>query len=266
MFRQRLITALIIIPLVFLGIYYVPVHNLMPIILMTMLVAGWEWLNLVPIVQWPGKIIFLLILCFAIWFCIPRLDIWLTLDLISWLGIIWAVLTFPKSQAVWGHPWLVAVLGLWLLPTFAAILFFLLQTHFTKNLMVYILALVCAADSGAYLIGKYAGRHKLIPAVSPGKTVEGMVGGIFLALLVAVVGYAFFKPASTVLWFGLALLTILISMVGDLFISILKRRCHLKDSGSIFPGHGGMLDRLDSLLAAFPLFYFGLPFIKWSVH
>ena len=101
----------------------------------------------------------------------------------------------------------------------------------------------------------------MIPHVSPGKTIEGATGGFAMAMLVSLVGYVYFKPAHALIWFVVAVCTILISMLGDLFISMLKRRCHLKDTGQLIPGHGGVLDRLDSLLAATPLFYFGLRFI-----
>ena len=119
-----------------------------------------------------------------------------------------------------------------------------------------------AADIGAYLVGKRWGHNKLIPKVSPGKTIEGSAGGVILALFVAVIGYFVFRPDSIVLWFLTALLTTLISILGDLLISLLKRRSHLKDSGHILPGHGGMLDRLDSSIAALPLFYIALSFLE----
>ena len=125
-----------------------------------------------------------------------------------------------------------------------------------KQLVVYLLFLVWAADTGAYLAGKRWGRHKLIPAVSPGKTIEGTLGGMLLALLVAYLGTYYFNPHSAVIWYAIAGGIALISIVGDLFISMLKRRSKLKDTGSIFPGHGGVLDRIDSLIAAMPLFYY----------
>ena len=101
-----------------------------------------------------------------------------------------------------------------------------------------------AADSGAYFAGSKFGRRKLAPAISPGKTWEGVIGGMVTAMVLA----------------ALALLTALtaaISVVGDLFESLMKRHAGLKDSGTIFPGHGGVMDRIDSLLAALPVFVVG---------
>jgi phosphatidate cytidylyltransferase len=111
---------------------------------------------------------------------------------------------------------------------------------------------------GAYLVGKKWGKHKLIPQVSPGKSWEGALGGFILSMLIGALGYSYFHPVDMMAWFILAALTVTASMFGDLFISILKRRSHLKDTGALIPGHGGILDRLDSLLAGLPLFYFGI--------
>ncbi len=135
------------------------------------------------------------------------------------------------------------------------------QSYRGRELILYVLFLIWATDVGAYFAGKAGGRHKLIPVVSPGKTIEGAIGGFFLGMLIAVIGYLYFSPMFGGAWFFVAAATILISMFGDLFISMLKRRCKLKDTGCIFPGHGGMLDRVDSLIAALPLFYSGVIFL-----
>lgn len=117
--------------------------------------------------------------------------------------------------------------------------------------------LVWAADTGAYFCGRTFGRHKLAPAVSPGKTWEGVVGGVVLATLVAALGARFLHVSPL----QLAAVTVpiaLASVVGDLIVSLFKRNAGLKDSGRLFPGHGGILDRLDSICAAAPLLALGL--------
>ncbi|MBI2785069.1 MAG: CDP-archaeol synthase, partial [Legionella longbeachae] len=183
---------------------------------------------------------------------------WLVLGLITWGLIIIAILTFPSSQTYWGSPVVVAVVCLLLLPLFVQSLIHLYFLPNGKALLVYLLFLIWISDTGAYLSGKLMGKHKLIPQVSPGKSWEGVLGGLILSMIIAWIGYYYFSPVATVHWFVLAFFTIIIAIFGDLFISILKRRCHLKDTGVIIPGHGGILDRLDSLIAALPLFYFGL--------
>jgi phosphatidate cytidylyltransferase len=125
------------------------------------------------------------------------------------------------------------------------------------ELLLFLFVLVWAADIGAFFTGRAIGRRKLAPAVSPGKTWEGVGGGILLAALAAVGGAAWFGFGSG--WFlPLCLLVAAISVVGDLTVSIFKRNAGLKDSGRIFPGHGGILDRVDSITAAGPVFVFGL--------
>ena len=127
-------------------------------------------------------------------------------------------------------------------------------------LIAVLFALVWGADIGAYFSGKRFGTHKLMPAVSPGKTVEGLVGGLVVCLLIAlgvsvVLEFDYSATATLVL---LAIATGLISVLGDLFESLFKRESGVKDSGTILPGHGGILDRIDSLTAAAPIFFLGI--------
>jgi len=120
----------------------------------------------------------------------------------------------------------------------------------------FILCVVFAGDTGAYYMGSYLGRHKLCPSVSPGKTVEGSVGGLALNLGVGALFKWYFLPS---LPWGLSILLFLsigiAAQMGDLFESTLKRVSNVKDSGILFPGHGGMLDRIDALIFAAPIAY-----------
>jgi len=256
MFRQRLLTTLILVPLVLLGIYYGNMWMLSSIVLALMVAMGWEWLSLIPITHLTAKCFFMLGLLICLVPSIHFLHAYLLMSFVIWSGILVAVLTFPKSQSLWGHRLVVGAACFLILPTFLSSLDALLQHRHGRDLLVYLLFLVWATDIGAYLVGKQWGRHKLIPSVSPGKTWEGSLGGVMMAMLVALGGYVYFHPQSIWSWFAKALLIIFISMLGDLFISMLKRRCHLKDTGQLLPGHGGILDRLDSLIAALPFFYF----------
>ena len=122
---------------------------------------------------------------------------------------------------------------------------------------LFILALTFAADTGAFFAGRYFGRLRLAPRVSPNKTWEGVIGGMLMALCLAVLGAVWFGvPALSFL--PLCLAASAFSVIGDLTESLLKRHVHLKDSGRLFPGHGGVLDRIDSVTAATPVMALGL--------
>ena len=261
MFRQRLLTALVLIPLVLMAIYFANIWVLGAVVLFLVAVGGWEWTQLVPIYALRNKLIFLFFLWAALILCFYWFYDWLVIGLVLWGLILLAVVTFPASQRVWGRCVLVGSACLILLPLFATSMAAVYQYPQGRHLIVYLLCLVWATDTGAYLIGKRWGATKLIPQVSPGKTIEGALSGFLLAMVVASIGYYFLRPSSLIIWFCIAIGTALISMLGDLFISMLKRRSKIKDTGQIFPGHGGMLDRIDSLIAALPLFYCGLLFL-----
>lgn len=141
----------------------------------------------------------------------------------------------------------------------------------SDGLFYVILSMVIAwlADSGAYFIGTFFGKHKLCPRISPKKTVEGLIGGIVCSVLFSLLAgwiyqTCFLGDAAKVSYWtilGLSLVCAPLSVVGDLFASLIKRHCEVKDFGKIFPGHGGMLDRFDSLLFVFPVVYFTVRYL-----
>lgn len=264
MFRQRVLTALVLVPLVILAIFFANTWLLGGVLMTLVMLAGWEWTQLIPIKTTLFKSFFMMALLFIVGLCAHwthQSNAWLMIGLILWALIVLAVITFPKSQKIWGYRGIVAITCLILLPLFAnTFVYIYLQTQ-GKALVLYLLCLVWATDTGAYFAGKYCGKRKLIPSVSPGKTIEGALGGFALAMIVASIGYWYFHPNSALIWFVINIGAAKISIIGDLFISMLKRRTHLKDTGRIFPGHGGVLDRIDSLIAAVPFFYCGLMFL-----
>lgn len=264
MFKQRLLTSLVLIPLVLVGVYYANYWVYSAIILALILALGLEWLALIPLPD-PNlnyqKILYLVLvlstsiaipfLCTIPHFCLT----YLCLVLLIWAFLLIAVCCFPRGQKFWGKPWIIAVLGLILLSSFSESMIAIFLLPQGRGLIIYLLFLVWAADIGAYIIGKLYGHRKLIPAVSPGKTLEGVIGGWVLSLLVALLGCYVFAPSAPQIWFSIAIIVIAVSLLGDLLISMLKRRVQIKDTGSFLPGHGGFLDRLDSLIAASLFFY-----------
>jgi phosphatidate cytidylyltransferase len=156
------------------------------------------------------------------------------------------------------QPWIKAGLGfLILLPAWSALFVLLLRS---KGMLIFLLVLIWTADSAAYFAGKRWGHHKLADKVSPSKTWEGVAGGLLGSLVVAI-GLALFMPWGRFFGFlEVCLVTVIASILGDLSESLFKRQMGLKDSGQILPGHGGVLDRIDSLTAAAPVFVVGVYF------
>lgn len=260
MLKQRLLTAIILIPLVLLGLFQATLPAFYAVLLLALLALTVEWLQLIPLKKSGYQILF--ICCCGLGAAlIPYIfDYWLMGGCIIWILLGYFILHFPKSTAVWGKRGFVAFSGILLLPLFIQSQLALFKLDQGRYLILYLLFLVWIADSAAYFAGKLLGRHKLIPLVSPGKTLEGLAGGLLFSLIIAIPGYYLFKPSAVFLWFVFNLCMYFVTVMGDLLISMLKRRVNIKDTGRLFPGHGGILDRLDSLIAASPFFYAGMLF------
>jgi phosphatidate cytidylyltransferase len=160
----------------------------------------------------------------------------------------------------------------WFILLSAWMFLYRLRAFYGPEMTMYFLLLIWAADIAAYFTGKKFGKTQLAPEISPGKTVEGFYGamaaGLAAALCLTIVLQTVYGqvPLVTVMNLTvLSLFTVMISTYGDLFISLVKRKRGVKDSGSLLPGHGGMLDRLDSLIAAIPIFYGGIFMIYLTV-
>ena len=255
MFKQRFIMTVILIPLVSLAIYRLPsiyFAGLVTILLAAML---WEWQQFVhfPEVEHPlAKFSLLLLgtlLVAKFW------TFFVIVDLLFWVFATFVILSYPNNQKLWSNDAFVAINGWLLLGVIYALIIELQMQADGKDQLVVLMAIVWAADIGAYLVGKKWGEHKMIPLVSPGKSWEGLFGGLVLALFVGAIESIWLNPFSNIKWFVMVIFISLISVIGDLWMSLLKRRCQLKDTGHLIPGHGGVLDRLDSLLAALPAFY-----------
>lgn len=181
---------------------------------------------------------------------------------LMWLGIL-GVLYFYNSETVWGLPHKVihaAVGSIFIFITVHSLLFIHQYAEIGPWFMLYILSIVWVADIGAYFTGRAWGKHKLAYAISPGKSIEGVIGGLGFNVVWAWITYTlFFSSIMSLKHFMLvSLVSSLISVAGDLYESVLKRQAGMKDSGKLLPGHGGLLDRIDSVLAAAPIFVCGL--------
>ncbi|MDR3416734.1 MAG: phosphatidate cytidylyltransferase [Nevskia sp.] len=267
MLLQRVITALILLPLVLGAIWYAGPAGLYLLFGAAALLAAWEWTALMGLGQAAAQRVLYLLLSAAV-----LAAAWLVRAAWPWIagaGVLWwlcALCLFPgfPGNLQRHRPGAVA-LGLvgqvlWV----PAILSLSVLRGMPDGALrlIYVFALVWAADVGAYLAGRNFGRNKLAPNISPGKTREGVIGGLLLCAAYAVAAGAYvFRPASPAQLLpvvALSLAVAALSVVGDLGISMFKRLSGIKDSGKLLPGHGGILDRVDSLLAAAPAMALGL--------
>lgn len=261
MLKQRLMTAAILIPLMLGAIFYLPPVPFAYFTGVITLAAGWEWTNLMEVKQ-PGwraaYLILMTMVAYGILF-VPVLEL-LRLTLLWWVLAFILALYYPKGSKRWGKGDLFrGLMGLFVLvPCWGAINFIRGQTD-GIYILLFVMVLVWGADTAAYFAGKKWGKHKLLPQVSPGKSMEGVLAAIFFSIIYTL--FLFWlddMPGSTWKWgVLLSIVTVAFSVVGDLTESMLKRHVGLKDSGNLLPGHGGLLDRIDSLTAAAPIFALG---------
>lgn len=258
--KQRILTASILAPIAILSIFILPHFEFALFTTILLSIAGWEWCKLIGLKKVPEQVIYLigLVLLFFIshtFFAFTALII----AAIWWIFVLYLVQQFPRSKKIWSqHKIIFACMGyLLLVPCWIAVL----KLHnLSPSYLLFGLFIIWGTDTGAFLIGLQWGKHKLVPNVSPGKTVEGFVGGIFFAILVSLLGAYIMRlphekwPAFIVL----AIFVAIASVIGDLFESMIKRYAGVKDSGRWLPGHGGLLDRIDSWTCALPVFALGM--------
>ncbi len=261
MLKSRIITATFIIITVLAIIFYAPPLLQAVSILLICFVLGYEWLRMIG-AKTPQKILFYvaLIVCeLLLYFKSHWLGIALWVSVIGWVFAIISILFYQNQRMLWpSNVWLNTLIGLWLIVPFGAGTFFLLDYFLPKMFLFLLLGIACA-DSFAYFSGRLCGRlgsrHLLSSRVSPGKSWEGVLGGMICTALVFYVVLDLILNVMTWQFSAFMVFVIIpVSIIGDLFESMVKRIYGVKDSGKLLPGHGGLLDRLDSLTAAVPVF------------
>lgn len=233
--------------------------------------AAWEWAHLAGFNAQPARVAYavLVVLLLAMLYQLPALAPWLLVAAVLWWGAATAlVIGYPRSRRFWGGAPGSLLIGLLiLLPAWQALLI-LKQWPSGNWLIIAVMVLVWAADIGAYFSGKAFGRRKLAPAVSPGKSWEGLIGGLLasLAITLAIGLNRDWSARELVLALLGAALVVSVSVIGDLTESMFKRSAGIKDSSQLLPGHGGVMDRIDSLTAAIPLFAVLLWLAGWGAR
>jgi phosphatidate cytidylyltransferase len=271
MLKARVLTALALLAIFLPVLWFAPLIWLGALIAVVITLAAWEWWRLLfphnpkRAVSYAG----LCLLSLSIWFMyagMQAIQILLWLTLAFWLLVVPVLMSRALDLNMQFWRWPLAIAGLFILP---ACWFALMHLRaISMTLFLSVLVLVWAADIGAYFAGKAFGKHKLAIRLSPGKSIEGAIGGCLLVLCIAILGATYFSDFELfqnnffdflqaklgwAVMLALTVLLVVMSIQGDLFESQLKRIAGVKDSSSLLPGHGGFLDRIDALLPVLPL-------------
>lgn len=278
MLKQRVITAVILAGLFLCAIAYLPLPGLALAFGILVTLAAWEWSALAGWHHPFARVMYVLLVLAALAAIYvygqlgeqplrEQVQPLLGLACLWWsFALLW-VKGYPDSAVLWRTVLMRSVMGLLILVPGWMSAVYLLSFPPGRWLMVIMVIVVATADIGAYFTGRRFGRHKLAVLVSPAKTWEGFWGGVATCVILSVVLWYLLPERAAHL--GLAsvvavvVTTALASVVGDLTVSMVKRESGVKDSGSLLPGHGGVLDRLDSLCGAAPVFALGLLLVGW---
>jgi len=285
--QQRIITAVVLAPLAIMAMFYLPLNTFSAVIMSVMAIGAWEWGPLMGFNNNRRRIAFVtatIILISAFWAYLPIENLWQDGQLndlaiiVLWLTVGWwllsAMLTFlyPRCSKFWSsHRSVRGIFGwLTLIPTWLAFVSlrsneYAFDAYHGAQLIMFLFLMVWSADIGAYFVGKSIGKRKLMPNVSPGKTIEGFLGGVvFACILIGIAAYILeWNQTQIIKVLVVTCIITTVSVLGDLNESMFKRQAGIKDSGTILPGHGGVLDRIDSLTATAPIYVLCYVYLGW---
>ena len=261
----RMLTAVILAPLVILGVLYLSTPIFAAGLAVVLLLGTWEWSRIVGVQRRRLRTAVVLMNALLIalcWYFLAHTNYLYVAEIGAFwwcLAFLWLKrVTFAQTKTLANAELKVFVCSLLMLPAWCAAVL-LHESEHGARWTLFLFALIWCADIGAYFTGRKFGHKKLAPQISPGKTREGVYGALAASALFAL-GFGLWTGKSVpdaFLLMGLSLLTVVFSIIGDLFESLMKRHANVKDSGTLLPGHGGVLDRIDSLLAALPAFVAG---------
>lgn len=279
MFKQRVITALVLAPMMIVGIFFLPLKQFAFFIGVIATLGAWEWANIAGYERRWGRIAYAAAVFVALYISARVLRVMPELLIYYlWVGAFWWLLAFvlvkryPGGTDLWRSRPVRGVLGVCvLIPMWVGFMHLKVQPH-SSLLIILVMLIVWGADTGAYFSGKRWGRSRLAPNVSPGKSWAGFWGGFFTALIIALifgVGVdTWLEPMGRndfISLLTIAAVTTVVSVLGDLVESMMKRYRGIKDSSSLLPGHGGVMDRIDSMAAAVPVFALCIYLLDWGL-
>jgi len=266
MLSLRILTAIMLLVPTVLALFFLPSIWVAAYFALFIGVGAWEWTALIGLRHLGARIVYsvsLLLLCAVLIVGGTTMaKAAFVVAAIGWTLILVELVRHPEVNDGWLHrAGARHVLGfVVLVPPLVAIYTLHVLDPRRPWVLVFACVLVWAADSLAYFAGRFFGRTKLAPAISPGKTVEGVIGGLIGVGMLAWLGNVFlwgYAGIEFIEWLALALVAALYSVLGDLLESKFKRAAGVKDSGTLLPGHGGVLDRIDATTAALPIFALG---------
>jgi phosphatidate cytidylyltransferase len=259
--KTRVITAIFFGLTVIFSVMYASTEVALGVLLLAFAICAFEYIQLAKFEKFHSAILTILISISAFFVLNnPSNHYFLTvLGFVWWMGNIFLVSQYPKFISVWFPPIYLRYLYAFLLFIPSLVSIILIYNSYGQFALLSLFLILWTADSGAYFVGSKMGKRKLAPKVSPGKSIEGLLGGIFSVVVLSIILLmSNLLPFDSFLFVFISALTGIISVFGDLFESIIKREASAKDSSNLLPGHGGFLDRLDSLFAAAPIYYLGL--------
>ncbi|MET1254726.1 phosphatidate cytidylyltransferase [Aliikangiella maris] len=291
MLKQRIITALLLLPVVLGLVLNTQLNYFAGALAVIVYLLSLEWAKLAGFnrnISQTGYALCVSSIVLTVWYLADKLFVWpspswpyalvwdypmllLGLGVIGFVGSIIVVVGYSEIPKWWANKFVVSLFGVLLLPAFFVAFISIRNVGVLDNFYrggLFLLLMFCivwAADTGAFIIGKLFGKHKLAPIVSPNKTWEGAVGGFVFSFLTAWIGanWLGIEIHDPVIYSIIAVLMAIFSVMGDLFESALKREVGIKDTGNLLPGHGGLLDRLDSTIIVAPLFFLAFSYFGW---
>jgi phosphatidate cytidylyltransferase len=266
MFKQRFATASVLATLFIASLAYFSTTTFVSFIMLVVLIAGWEWFDLSGIKSMVTKLLCIFGLLVSLLIASNYVGIYsqfnqlLSYQICFSVMLLWAIIFlwlqgYPSSAILWSTKPVMLCLGVFLLVGTWVALASIISLENGRYLLLLAVTIIVLADVGGYIAGKLFGRHKLAPTISPGKTWEGLLGGMVLQSFLVGILLQLFPDIDALDLCMLVFPVAICSVIGDLFESMLKRFRGVKDSSNLLPGHGGFLDRLDGVMAALPMFY-----------
>lgn len=266
MFKQRFATASVLALLFIASLAYFSTTTFVSFIMLVVLIAGWEWCDLSGIKSIVTKLLCIFGLLISLMIASNYVGIYsqfnqlLSYQICFSVMLLWAIIFlwlqgYPSSAILWSSKPVMLCLGVFLLVAAWVALASIISLENGRYLLLLAVTIIVLADVGGYIAGKLFGRHKLAPTISPGKTWEGLLGGMVLQAFLVGILLQLFPDIDALDLCMLVFPVAICSVIGDLFVSMLKRFRGVKDSSNLLPGHGGFLDRLDGVMAALPMFY-----------